>query len=59
MRDEVRPVADVDKDVAGGVKRKAAGPEPAGILDAHTQAPAQPPLTFNRFIPTMSTVPHC
>ena len=41
MREGARPVADVDKDVAGGVERKAARPEPAGVLNAHAQAPAQ------------------
>ena len=41
MREGVRPVADVDKDVTRGVERKAAGPEPAGVLNAHAQAPAQ------------------
>ena len=48
MSKGVGPVADVDKNVAGGVERKAAGPEPAGVLNAHAQAPAQLLSTLNK-----------
>ena len=30
-------MADVDKDVSGGIERKAAAPEPAGVLNAHAE----------------------